>query len=136
MDHWVVDSIKAHGKKYVPIVGADLGAFVADLLDTTNFPGLEGAAVTNTAAVGGAGVSLAIKLLDGTTVPTDSTASQPNTVLLKPVLADNTSDAGKKLLASWQSVKGLNPDWPLGIQIEGFTDYTPDQAVACKGPGE
>jgi len=136
MDHWVVDSIKAHGKKYVPIVGADLGAFVADLLDTTNFPGLEGAAVTNTAAVGGAGVSLAIKLLDGTTVTTDPTASQPNTVLLKPVLADNTTDAGKTLLASWQSVKGLNPDWPLGIQIEGYTDYTPDQAVACKGPGE
>jgi ribose transport system substrate-binding protein len=136
MDHWVVDSIKAHGKKYVPIVGADLGAFVADLLDTTNFPGLEGAAVTNTAAVGGAGVSLAVKLLDGTTVATDPTASQPNTVLLKPVLADNTSDAGKTLLASWQSVKGLNPDWPLGIQIEGYTDYTPDQAVACKGPGE
>ena len=52
MDHWVVDSIKAHDKKYVPIVGADLGAVVAQLLDTTNFPGLEGAAVTNTAAVG------------------------------------------------------------------------------------
>ncbi|MEZ0240770.1 MAG: substrate-binding domain-containing protein [Chloroflexota bacterium] len=134
MDHWVVDSIKAHDKKYVPIVGADLGAFVAQLLDTTNFPGLEGAAVTNTAAVGGAGVGLAIKLLDGETIATDPSASQPNTVLLKPVLAENTSDAGKTLLKSWQ-VDGLNPDWPLGLQIEGYTTYTGAQAVACKGPG-
>ena len=91
--------------------------------------------MTNTAAVGGAGVDLALKLLNGETVETDSTAAQPNTVLLKPVLADNTSDAGKTTLESWQ-VDGLDPLWPLGLQIEGFTTYTPEQAVACKGPGE
>ena len=134
MDHWVVDAIKAANKKEVPIVGADLGAFVAQLLDETGFPGLKGAAVTNTAAVGGAGIGLALKLLNGESVTT--AGERPNTVLLDPVVADNTSDAGKATLKSWQSVKGLNPDWPLGIQIEGFTTYTPDQAVACKGPGE
>ena len=63
MDSQVVDAIKAAGKESVPIVGADLGAFVSQLLDATNYPGLEGAAVTNTAAVGGAGVNLALKLL-------------------------------------------------------------------------
>jgi ribose transport system substrate-binding protein len=136
MDHWVVDAIKAANKKQVPIVGADLGAFVAQLLDTTGFPDLKGAAVTNTAAVGGAGVGLALKLLNGETVTTDPNAQQPNTVLLDPVLADNQSDQGKTTLQSWQSVKGLNPDWPLGIQVEGFTSYTPDQAVACKGPND
>ncbi|HEY6058058.1 MAG TPA: substrate-binding domain-containing protein [Candidatus Limnocylindrales bacterium] len=136
MDHWVVDSIKAANKKQVPIVGADLGAFVAQLLDTSKFPDLKAAAVTNTAAVGGAGVALALKLLNGETVTTDPSASQPNTVLLDPVLADNQSDTGKATLQSWQSVKGLNPDWPLGIQVAGFTTYTPEQAVACKGPGE
>jgi ribose transport system substrate-binding protein len=136
MDHWVVDAIKAANKPQVPIVGADLGAFVAQLLDSTNFPDLKGAAVTNTAAVGGAGVALALKLLNGETVTTDPSASQPNTVLLTPVLGDNVSDAGKATLKSWQSVEGLNPDWPLGIQVEGFTTYTPEQAVACKGPGE
>ncbi len=52
-----------------------------------------------------------------------------------PVLADNTSDAGKAMLESWQ-VDGLDPLWPLGLQIEGCTTYTPEQAVACKGPGE
>jgi ribose transport system substrate-binding protein len=132
MDSQVVDAAKANGKDFKPIVGADLGAFVNQLLTEQ---GLEGAAVTNTAAVGGAGVNLAIKLLNGETVETDSTAPKPNTVLLKPVLADNTSDAGKQMLESWQ-VDGLDPLWPLGLEIEGFTSYTPEQAVACKGPGE
>jgi ribose transport system substrate-binding protein len=135
MDSQVVDAIKAANKPYVPIVGADLGAFVAQLLDETGYPGLQGAAVTNTAAVGGAGVGLALQILNGDTIATDPTASQPNTVLLKPVVADNVSDAGKALLASWQ-VDGLDPLWPLGLQIEGYTSYTPEQAVACKGPGE
>jgi ribose transport system substrate-binding protein len=135
MDSQVVDAIKAAGKPYVPIVGADLGAFVAQLLDETNYPGLKGAAVTNTAAVGGAGVALALKLLNGETVATDPSASQPNTVLLKPVVAENTTDAGKELLKSWQ-VDGLDPLWPLGLQIDGYTTYTPEQAVACKGPNE
>jgi ribose transport system substrate-binding protein len=135
MDSQVVDAIKAAGKPYVPIVGADLGAFVGQLLNPTDYPGLEGAAVTNTAAVGGAGVGLALKVLRGEAVETDSSASQPNTVLLKPVVADNVTDEGKALLESWQ-VDGLDPLWPLGLQIEGYTTYTPEQAVACKGPGE
>ncbi len=132
MDSMVVDAIKASNKKFVPIVGADLGGFVKQLLDPTGYPGLEGAAVTNTAAVGGAGVSLALKLLTGQPVTTDPAASQPNTVLLKPVLLDNTTDPGKTGLKAWQSVPGLDPNWPLGIQIEGYTTYTPAQAIACK----
>ena len=135
MDSQVVDAIKAANEDFVPIVGADLGAFVTQLLDEENFPGLEGAAVTNTAAVGGAGVNLALKLLNGEEVETAEDASQPNTVLLDPVLADNVSDDGKATLESWQ-VDGLDPLWPLGLQIEGWTSYEPEQAVACKGPGE
>jgi ribose transport system substrate-binding protein len=134
MDSMVVDAIKAANKPFVPIVGADLGAFVKQLLDPTGYPNLSGAAVTNTAAVGGAGVNLALKLLSGETVQTDPSASQPNTILLKPVVAENGTDAGKTLLASWQ-VDGLDPNWPLGLEIEGWTTYTPEQAVACKGPG-
>ncbi|HEY4190266.1 MAG TPA: substrate-binding domain-containing protein [Candidatus Limnocylindrales bacterium] len=136
MDSMVVDAIKAANKPFVPIVGADLGAFVKQLLDPTGYPGLKGVAVTNTAAVGGAGVALALKLLDKQSVTTDPNASQPNTVLLDPVAVDNTTDAGKTQLQSWQSVPGLDPTWPLGIQIANFTTYTPDQAIACKGPGE
>jgi len=133
MDSIVVDAIKAANKPFVPIVGADLGAFVKQLLDPVGYPGLKGVAVTNTAAVGGAGVGLALKLLNHEAVTTDPTASQPNTVLLKPVPADNVTDAGKALLKSWQ-VDGLDPNWPLGLKIEGYTSYTAAQAVACKGP--
>ena len=133
IDSVVVDAIKAATKPFVPIVGADLGGFVAQLLDPTGYPGLKGVAVTNTAAVGGAGVNLALKLLNGESVTT--AGERPNTVLLDPVGADNVSDEGKALLASWQ-VDGLDPNWPLGLQIQGYTTYTPEQAVACKGPGE
>jgi ribose transport system substrate-binding protein len=132
MDSQVVDAIKQAGESFVPIVGADLGAFVNQLLTEE---GLEGAAVTNTAAVGGAGVNLALKLLKGEEVQTAQDAEQPNTVLLTPVVADNTTDEGRATLESWQ-VEGLDPLWPLGLQIEGWTSYTPEQAIACKGPGE
>jgi ribose transport system substrate-binding protein len=135
MDSQVVDAIQDANLDFVPIVGADLGAFVAQLLDEENYPGLEGAAVTNTAAVGGAGVNLAVKLLNGDDVETAEGAPQPNTILLDPVLADNVSDEGIATLESWQ-VDGLDPLWPLGLEIEGWTTYTPEQAVECVGPGE
>ena len=133
IDSQVVDAIKAANKSYVPIVGADLGALVGQLLNPTDYADLTGAAVTNTAAVGGAGIALALKLLRGESVTT--AGDRPNTVLLDPVVAENVTDDGKALLASWQ-VDGLDPLWPLGLQIEGYTTYTPEQAVACKGPGE
>ena len=77
MDSQVVDAVKAAGKDYKPIVGADLGAFANYLGDATNYAGLQGAAVTNTAAVGGAGVNLALKVLNGDTVEADATAPFP-----------------------------------------------------------
>jgi len=135
MDSQVVDAIQDANLDFVPIVGADLGAFVAQLLDEENYPGLEGAAVTNTAAVGGAGVNLALKLLEGEDVQVAEGTPQPNTILLDPVLADNVSEEGIETLESWQ-VEGLDPLWPLGLEIEGWTTYTPEQAVECLGPGE
>ena len=77
MDSQVVDAVKAAGKPYKPIVGADLGAFAAYLGDSTGYSGLQGAAVTNTAAVGGAGVNLALKVLNGETIQADATAPFP-----------------------------------------------------------
>ena len=68
MDVETIDAIKAAGKKFVPLVGTDRGGSVTKFLDPANYPGLDGAAVTNTAAVGGAGVALALKLLNGETV--------------------------------------------------------------------
>lgn len=135
MDQEVVDAVKAAGKPFVPVVGADRGGFVEQLLDEEGFAGLEGAAVTNTAAVGGAGVALALKLLAEEEVETDPSAAQPNTVLLKPVIAADDNDDGRATLESWL-VDGLDPTWPLGLQIDGWTTYTPEQAIACKGPND
>lgn len=134
MGKQIVDAIKAADKPFVPIADADVGGFVAQLLDTTNFPDLKGAAVTNTAAVGGAGITLALKLLNGETVQTSSEATQPNTVLLDPVLVDNLTPEGQQQLKDWVSVPNMDPLWPLSLAIDGWTTYDPNTVPAtCKG---
>ncbi len=134
MGKQIVDAIKAANKPFVPIADADIGGFVSQLLDPTNFPGLKGAAVTNTASVGGAGITLALKLLSGETVTADPNAGRANTVLLDPVLLDNTTDAGKTALKAWVSVPGLDQLWPLSLSIQGWTTYDPNTVPAtCKG---
>ena len=80
----IVDAIKAANKKFVPIADADVGAFVAQLLNPTDYPGLVGAAVTNTASVGGAGVKLAYELLTGQPVAQTAGAGRPNTDPARP----------------------------------------------------
>lgn len=133
MGKQIVDAIKAANKPFVPIADADVGGFVTQLLDPTGFPGLKGAAVTNTASVGGAGITLALKLLNGETV-TATDPTKANTILLDPVLVDNLSDAGKAELKAWQSVPGMDPLWPLSLSIEGWTTYDPNTVPAsCKG---
>jgi ribose transport system substrate-binding protein len=134
MGKQIIDAIKAANKKFVPIADADVGGFVTQLLDPTGFPDLKGGAVTNTAAVGGAGITLALKLLSGQTVQTSTGASQPNTVLLDPVIVDNLTDAGKTELKAWQSVPGMDPLWPLSLSIQNWTTYDPNKVPAsCKG---
>ena len=110
-----------------------IGAFVTKFLDDTNYPGLDGAAVTNTADVGGAGVALALKLLNGETVTTNPNAARPNAVLLDPVLTDDQTDEGRLSWSPGSSTASI-PAWPLGLQVEGYTHYTPEEAIACKGP--
>ena len=130
----VVPQAFAGGGHAGPSSGADVGGFVSQLLDPTGFPDLKGAAVTNTAAVGGAGITLALKLLSGQTVQTSPDAKQPNTVLLDPVLVDNLTPDGQAKLKAWQSVPGMDPLWPLSLSIDGWTTYDPKTVPAtCKG---
>jgi ribose transport system substrate-binding protein len=121
----IVDAIKAANKPFKPIADADIGQFVKDLLDPTDYPGLVGAAVTNTASVGGAGVKLAYDLLTGVKVSQTAGAGRPNTILLDPQILDNTTAQGKAALQAWISVKGMNPLWPLSLSIPNWTDYDP-----------
>jgi ribose transport system substrate-binding protein len=130
----IVDAIKAANKPFKPIADADIGQFVKDLLDPTNYPGLVGAAVTNTASVGGAGVKLAYDLLTGTKVTQTAGAGRPNTILLDPQILDNTTAKGKAALQAWISVKGMNPLWPLSLSIPGWADYDPSTVPSsCTG---
>jgi ribose transport system substrate-binding protein len=134
MGKQIIDSIKAANKPFVPIADADVGGFVTQLLDPAGFPDLKGAAVTNTAAVGGAGITMALKLLNGETVTTSPDAPQANTVLLDPVLVDNLTPDGQAQLKAWQSVPGMDPLWPLSLSIDGWTTYDPNTVPAsCKG---
>jgi ribose transport system substrate-binding protein len=148
MDSQVVDAIQAAGKPYVPIVGADLKLFVGYLLNKDGkHDGLKGIAVYNPAAVGGAGVTLALKALNG-----EDTGAVTKTVkdnagndvdiqavfLPTPEAYDNTTDAGKAKLEEIY-VPELQDLWPVSWYINGWTDYTFEQMNppnGCKGPGE
>ena len=125
IDNVIVDAFVESGAPLVPIVGADNAGFVNQLISVE---GLQGAAVTNPGSVGGAGVALAIQILDGN-------APAEKTVLVDPVLWDNISDAGKALIAAGQN-PSLSPEWPVSVSIPGWTTYTMEQIIACKGPGE
>ncbi len=125
IDNVIVDAFVESGTPLVPIVGADNAGFVGQL---SSVEGLVGAAVTNPGSVGGAGVALAIRILDGQ-------APAEKTVLVDPELWDNASDEGKAKLAAAAN-PNLDPEWPVSVSIPGWTTYTMDQIIACKGPGE
>jgi len=125
IDNVIVDAFVESGAPLVPIVGADNAGFVGQL---SSVEGLKGAAATNPGSVGGAGVALAIKILDGQ-------APAEKTVLVDPVLWENVTDEGKATLAAAAN-PNLSPEWPVSVSIPGWTNYTMDQIIACKGPGE
>jgi len=125
IDNVVVDAFVESDAPLVPIVGADNAGFVGQL---ATVEGLVGAAVTNPGSIGGAGVAVALNILKG-----DAPAEK--TVLVTPALWDNVSDAGKASIAAAQN-PNLDPEWPVSVSIEGYTTYSMDEIIACKGPGE
>lgn len=125
IDNVIVDAFVESDVPLVPIVGADNAGFVGQL---NSVEGLVGAAVTNPGSVGGAGVTLAIQLLDG-----DKPDAQ--TVLVDPQLWENKTEEGKAQLAA-AADPSLDPEWPVSIMIPGWTTYSKEDIIACKGPGE
>lgn len=125
IDNVIVDAFVESGAPLVPIVGADNAGFVGQL---QSVEGLQGAAVTNPGSVGGAGIALAVDILNGD-------APDSTTVLVDPVLWENTTDEGRAIIAASQN-PDLDPEWPVSVTIPGWTDYTMGQIIACDGPGE
>lgn len=125
IDNVIVDAFVESGAPLVPIVGADNAGFVKYLAETE---GLVGAAVTNPGSVGGAGVALAVDILNGE-------APEERTVLVDPVLWENATDEGRATIAAAQN-PNLDPEWPVSVSIPGWTDYTMEQIIACEGPGD
>ncbi|MBL8575739.1 MAG: ABC transporter substrate-binding protein [Mesorhizobium sp.] len=125
IDNVIVDALVESQAPLVPVVGSDNAGFVAQL---NSVEGLKGVAVTNPGSIGAAGVTLAIQILDG---------KKPDgqTVLVTPEAWENVTDAGKEKLKA-AADPALSPEWPVSISIPGWTTYTKDQIVACKGPGE
>src|SRR3712207_2428074 len=125
IDNVIVDALVESDVDLVPVVGADNAGFVGQL---NSVEGLKGAAVTNPGSIGGAGVSLAVKILGG-----EKPAEQ--TVLVQPELWENVTEEGKAKLAA-AADPSLDPEWPVSISIPDWTTYSKEQIVACKGPGE
>lgn len=124
-DSVVVDALKTAEADLVPIVGADRGSFVSQLLEED---GLVGAAVTDTGAVGGAGMALALQVLAGEP-PADAAS------LITPQVWGNDTDVGRTVLT-----EANDPDidlaWPLSISIPGRTTYSTEELLACVGPDQ
>jgi ribose transport system substrate-binding protein len=104
-------------------VGADNAGFVQQLLEVE---GLVGAAVTNSAAVGGAGVTLALQILNGEEPDEQIT-------LTTPEIWANDNDEGRAALEEAND-PDIEPTWPLQYSLEGWTDYTKEDIIACEGP--
>ena len=126
IDNVIVDALVEIQAPLVPVVGADNAGFVGQL---NSVEGLKGAAVTNPGSIGGAGVTLALQILDG-----QKPAEQ--TVLVEPALWENVTDEGKAKLEGRRRSVARSPEWPVSISIPDWTTYTKEQIVACKGPGE
>ena len=124
IDYTVVKAFQSLNKPYVPIVGADNNEFINQLL-TLNSKGLKGAAVTNPATIGGVGSSIALDVLEGKQVQREA--------LLTPQVWDYAT--GKDQLEK-NYFADREPTYSSQVQVELYTNYTPEQLFACKGPGE
>ncbi len=125
IDSTVVDQYVTAKKAFVPVVGADNDAFLGQLINLKE-KGLAGAAVTNPSTVGGAGLALGLKVLQG--------QSQPHLVNLDPVIWDNQSSTGLTELKNHYD-PNLNAYYGVSYQVAPYTTYTKEDLIACANVG-
>ena len=125
IDNVIVDAFLESDVPLVPIVGADNAGFVEQLATVEE---LEGAAVTNPGSIGGAGVELALQILNGN-------PPEERIVLVQPEIWPNTTEEGMEKIQAAQS-PDLDPEWPVSVTIPDWTTFTMEEIIACRGPGE
>jgi ribose transport system substrate-binding protein len=125
-DFNAVDAYKTAGLKYVPVVGADNNAFMGQEIELKD-AGLVGINVTNPPAVGGAGLAVALDILEG--------KDHPHVIHLTPEVYDSTTPEGQAWLKALYDPKG-DPSLPVYSPVKPYTHYTIQQEKDCKGPGE
>jgi ribose transport system substrate-binding protein len=131
IDNVIVDAYVDSQEPLVPIVGADNAGFVTQL---ATVEGLTGAAVTNPGTVGGAAVTLALQILNGE-LPLTPADEESRFVRVEPSIMANNTEEGLAAIEAAQN-PNLDPEWPVGLQVPGWTTYSDDQLIDCKGPGE
>jgi ribose transport system substrate-binding protein len=124
IDSVIVDAYKTAQKPYVPVVGADNNGFVGQLIDL-KAAGFTGAAVTNPPSVGGAGLAVALDVLQK--------KDQPHVIKITPAVWDNTTEENLAALKKVYEPK-LDPFYSVDIDVKPYTTYTMEQILACKGP--
>jgi len=110
----------------VPVVGADNNGFMGQEIDLKD-AGLVGINVTNPPAVGGAGLAVALDVLEG--------KDQPHLIHLTPEVYDSSTTEGQTWLKTLYDPKG-DPNNAVYSPVKPYTHYTVEQEKACKGPGE
>ena len=121
-----VAAYKDANKKYVPVIGSDNNGFMGQAIDLKD-AGLVGISVTNPPAVGGAGLAVALDILEG--------KKHPRITHVTPMVYDNTTPEGMKWFKTYYDPK-TDPAYPVYSPLEPYTHYTVEQEKACKGPGE
>ena len=122
-DYTVTNAFKTAGKPLVPIIGADTNAFLKQMIDLQK--SWRTAAVTNPATIGGVGAAMAIRLLDG--------GSVPRWVKLTPEVWDNGTPGGiAKIKANYSPTRPAA--YSARLTIAPWTTYTKQQLFSCKGP--
>lgn len=119
-DYTVVNAIKTANRKPVPVGGQESNEFVKQLSTGTS-----GVMVTNPAVIGGAALTVGLKVANGEQVQRD--------YKITPLVYTAPADAAK-LAAMY--VPDKDQTYSATISIDGLTTYTKDQLMACKGPGE
>ncbi len=124
-DSVVVDAVQTSGKKLIPVIGADTNGFIGQMIDLKD-KGFVSAAVTNPPTVGGAGVALALDVLE-------KKGNPPRMVKISPEVWDNSTAENIDKLKQYHDPK-LDPYYSMAFQIPPYTTYTKEQLLACKGP--